>query len=459
MHMYYFCLMEGVDMLTNRKFFLFVICLYLAVFSLRDAAWADEEFLTLKKALTLARENNPSLKIARERVIQLEADFDEASSALGPKLQAQAGYTRYNEESRNPVLNSDNGPTGDYIMESFEDTWQAALTLTQVLYSGGVLTANRAAANLQVNAQRARETRTLQGVENQVSKAYYDLQRARATLEVAEESVRLAKEHLAEVQALFKHGVVAKNEVLRVQVDVSNAELSRIQADNRVNVTWKELSRTVGVPFPKGTELPKPEMKVKVLPLPPNSEEVALSGRPEMKALEFARKAALQSVKAAGGQAKPQVVFEGRAQDVGDEFYPDVQDEWTLSLVARWTLYDHGKIAAQVKKARALARDFLGQVEDMEKQIVLEVATAQLTLESSLQRLDVARDQVVLAEEDYRMALQRYKVQAGTNLDVLDARVALITARNNLVASVYDSYTAQADFVHALGLMPGETFQ
>lgn len=437
-----------------RKCLFFFLVLCLVVISLGRRAWAEGDLLTLERALAMAREMNPTLQVVREQVEGAEAGIDEAQAAFGPKIQGSVSYTRYNEEPRNPVIG---GIPGSFVMEGFEDTWQAALTLTQVIYSGGTLTANLAAARLRAEGLRATELRTLQAVENQVSNAYYQLQRARANLDVAEESVRLAKEHLVEVQALFKHGVVARNEVLRVQVDVSTSELARIRAENSVNVAWKGLSRAVGFPFPEGTELPDPVDDVKTIPLPEDPEGLALEQRPEMKALNDYRKAALRTAEAAAGQARPQVVFRGQARDVGDKFYPDVQDEWTLTLSATWILYDHGEIRAQVNRARASAREFLAQWSDMENQIIQEVATARLNLESSLKRLDVARNQVDLAHEDYRMALQRYRVQVGTNLDVLDARVALVDARTQLVASVYDAYTAEADFLYALGRSGDET--
>lgn len=87
----------------------------------------------------------------------------------------------------------------------------------------------------------------------------------------------------------------------------------------------------------------------------------------------------------------------------------------------------------------------------MERQVLLEVATARLDLDSALQRYRVAVDQVALAEEDHRMALRRYKAQVGTNLDVLDAQVALTNARTQLVQAVYDAFKADADLVFAIG--------
>ena len=82
----------------------------------------------------------------------------------------------------------------------------------------------------------AQSVRTGQGVENGVRKAYYGLQRARAKLLVAEEALSLAKEHLTQVESFYRYGVVAKDQVLRVQVDVSDGKLNVIKAANAVDV-------------------------------------------------------------------------------------------------------------------------------------------------------------------------------------------------------------------------------
>jgi outer membrane protein TolC len=92
-------------------------------------------------------------------------------------------------------------------------------------------------------------------------------------------------------------------------------------------------------------------------------------------------------------------------------------------------------------------------MEDMKRQIELEISVARLNCESSLQRISTARTMVESAEEDYRMALRRYTAQVGTNIDVLDARVALSNARNQFVESVYDSLKARAEMEYSMGVI------
>jgi outer membrane protein TolC len=121
-------------------------------------------------------------------------------------------------------------------------------------------------------------------------------------------------------------------------------------------------------------------------------------------------------------------------------------------LVAQWRLYDSGEVSSRVEQAKASSRELLHSMTDMERQVSLEVSTAQLNLASAQVRIQVAQDQLLSAEEDYRMALKRYTAQVGTNIDVLDSRLALNSARTALVDAVYDAYSGYADLLFAVGL-------
>ena len=135
------------------------------------------------------------------------------------------------------------------------NTYAAAIGLSQVIYAGGSLTAQKEAERLALGAAQAQELRTEQAVENSVRRAYYALRAAQAKVRVAREALSLAKEHLARAEKLFKAGVVAKNDVLRGGVAVSEAELSLIRAQSAEANALTALRRAVG------TELIKAELE------------------------------------------------------------------------------------------------------------------------------------------------------------------------------------------------------
>jgi outer membrane protein TolC len=177
-----------------------------------------------------------------------------------------------------------------------------------------------------------------------------------------------------------------------------------------------------------------------------------MANRPELKALERSRQSALAMAEAAIGETRPKILLTGETYLVDEEIFTDPQDEWRVGISAVWTLHDGGKAKARAAEARASAGEFLFNLEDLRRSIVLEVKKAANDLEAARQRVNVARAQVASADEDYRMALRRYAAQVGTNIDVLDARVALENARTQYVDAVHDALQARADLVFAMGL-------
>jgi outer membrane protein TolC len=439
----------------NRSFHRICISIFavaLVVLFLGHQAWsAEKELLDLNRALELAGANNPLISASREQIRQSEEQLNQAKAPLYPSLGLEFIYQKVGEEPLLPVY----GTNGSYLgtaVNGFEDTYQAALTFTYLLYSGGAVKNNVQAKDLALEAIKAQAERTKQAVDNGVYSAYYELQRARARLIVAEEALNLAREHLREVELFYKNGVVAKNQVLRVQVEVSDSELNRISAANAVNVAWSALERAVGLPLKNTYRLPKPADTPGNFQVPEDVQAMAFTNRPELVSFEKSRLSALALSRAATGQGGPQVALVGEAYDLGDEFYPDKYDDWSITLSATWTFFDGGASKAKAAEAKAAADELLYRIEDLKRQIDLEISTAMLNLRSSGQRVSVAEDQVASAEEDYRMALRRYRAQVGTNIDVLDSRVALINARNQLVDSVYDVFQSRADLLYALGL-------
>ena len=419
--------------------------------ALSPAGAEEKTLLDLNRLETLALSGHPLIQAARSRQDRAEAKLQEARAGFGPKLDAGAAGVRTKEAPQALVLQ--NGvPNGMVVPLGYRDTYRAALTLTQVLYAGGSLTANRKAAEFGVQTAVAEADRVTQGVLSGVRTAFYAHQRAGARREVAQQALDLAKEHLKQVQAFHRAGVVAKNEVLRVQVSVSSAELDLIRAESFVAQAWTACERAVGIPLPQDRyAFPAPQTSPPGYDVPPDPVALADAQRPELKGMDAARHQALQVAEAAAGQARPQLVFQGEANVTDDQFWPSDKDDYRLALNLQWRLFDFGETEAKVKQARSAAGELLHQLEDLRNQVRQEVIEAVQRLEEGRARVAVARTQVTLAEEDYRMALKRYEAQVGTNLDVLDARVALNNSRTELVNAVYDTAGAISNLQYALG--------
>jgi outer membrane protein TolC len=439
----------------NRRI-LSLLCLLLLVLMQGQAAHGAEP-LSLEKALSLAAVNNPVLAAGRQRIAQARERIHQAGAPALPQLGVSLLYQTAEKDPFHPVFIG--GQQVGYAQAGFRTTWKAALTLSQLIYSGGAVRYSVDSRRLALEGVEAAEKRTAQGVEWAVTSAWYDLRRSVGRLSVAEETLSLAKEHLRQVQALFRNGVVAKNDVLRVEVSVAEAELGRIRAMNAVDVAWHGLSRAVGTSLRPAFTLPAEDAPGDFSPLPSDPVAEGLASRPEMRALDRAMHSALFAAKAARASGGPRVVLFGEIYRADETFFPSKMDDWKITLQASWTFFDGGESSSRAREAKAAAEELLHQAEDLKRQIELEISVARTNFESSLRRIEVGKAMVAAAEEDYRMALKRYVAQVGTNIDVLDASVALANARNQLVEGLYDSKKARVEIDWAMGSTGKAFFQ
>ncbi|MDR3332140.1 MAG: TolC family protein, partial [Synergistaceae bacterium] len=325
---------------------------------------ADGAFAYSKLAgiLQLAIEHNAIISAARERVEQSRADVRISGARMAPSVTGGVGAA-WNDASQGASRN----------------VYNASLNLSQTIFAGGSLVANKRAADLELSAVKAEGVRTYQGVLNSARSNYYDCLRAYARMHVAEESLNLSKEHLKQAEALYKAGMVPRGDVLRVKTSVSQGDLDRIDAENDLNVSWTALERAAGMNISMGdvleplsgdaiSELTPPEFD-----LSGDIVQRALSQRPEIKAYEFYSERAKQLVKSASGQRLPNIVLSGQLGITDDSFWPTDEDTWRVQIQLQWTLFDSGEISAQVKKAKASAQELLYQLEDLASQIRQEV--------------------------------------------------------------------------------------
>jgi outer membrane protein TolC len=393
------------------------------------------------KVLEMAASDNPNIYAAQERVNQAQADLRSAIAGMGPSLAGSVSGAWGNEGENKETV----------------DAYNAALNLTQVIFAGGSLTADKRAADLSLLAAKSEALRTYQSVMDAARNSYYDCKRALAGLSVAQEGLELSKEHLRQTEALHKSGMVPKGDVLRVQISVSQGEIDRISAESELEISWTELERVAGVKL-RRDEILNPLSREGVKSLKPPSRDIsgdvvsaALSGRAEIKAYGFYEARARELIRSAEGQKLPRIALSGRLAANDDDFWPREDDTWRVEIGLQWVLYDGGEISSRIEKAKAAARELLLQIENLSAQVRQEAMTAEINLNSALAKLKVAEVQIATAEEDYRIALRRYEARMGTNLDVLDARAALTESRTSFVDAVYDTASAQAGLIYAVG--------
>ncbi len=421
----------------------------LSLLVLCRTALAEE--VDLRRAVEMALANNPQIREARSALEGARGELRSAKAGLLPSLRLEGAYVRLKEARLLPeFVGTPQNPVKIFeVPLAREETYSASLKLEWLLWSGGGIESQVRAAERALEAAE----HNLEAVKNQVrfkaEQAYFQALKARALEELAAEVVDLLEVHLRNVRKMFEVGLVPRSDVLRVEVELSNARLNLLRARNGHELALASFRKVLGA---QGDVRPSP------LADPPQGVpsdlrgeiELALQRRPELRSLELAMERARELERAAASSTRPALALSAQLSSQGDK--PRLgEDSWSVALGLRWNLFDGGASEGRVEQLRALFRQLEASLEGLRDGVELSVESAYLKLTSALERLQVASREVDKARLEYDMAVKRYRAQVASNVEVLDSQVALKQARTNLIEALYDAWSARSELLYSKG--------
>jgi outer membrane protein len=419
-----------------------------------SVVWAQgsQAPLTLEESVKIALELNLTLHSAVEGVVGSEFRRKEAITNFLPWWTGQYGYTRYNTPvTIGSVQAGIPSPISDRNIFNF------GTTLSQPIFTGGLILANYRSAKIGVDLSKETVETVKRDIVLQVRVGYFIILRAEKFLTVAEQQVKQFEAQLEVTKAFFDVGIVPKNDVLQAEVRLANARQLLVRAANDLATAKASfnilLRREVDTPlevvdileykaFPMGFEA---------------SLDEALRQRPEVKAAKFNIDQAKEGVRVARSGFFPTINLAGNYDRFSDDF--DVSggvkfnDRWTIQALATFTLWNWGNTAFKVGENKVK----VSQAEDSKTQLIesitLDVKNAYLNLLTAEKNINVTEKAIEQAEENLRMNEERYKYQVATQTDVLDAVTLLAQARVNYYGALSDFNVAKAQLERAMGRM------
>ena len=431
------------------------------VLALPLAAGAQRRPLSLEEALAAGIEKSPGLHASRLELEAASARSREIAAGRLPSLKLGGGYTRLSEvpdfQVSLPI-----SPDPIVVSQSYFDNFNLRLGIQQPLFTGFRLQAGEGSARLLEAAAGQDLEKSRAELAFAVQIAYWGLFRAREIETVVDENVRQVGEHLKDVRAFFDQGLATRNDVLRTELEMSNAEILSIDARNAAEIALTALASLIGLPPGSDVDLTTTvESRASRLPAEAGEGgadpiERALANRPEIKSAEFRIKASQMGVKAARAGFFPQVYLSGNYYYLrpNPRILPSLdrfKGTWDLGVSVSFDIWNWGQTRLQAEQAEAR----LGQAREarkaLEDQAVLEVTQCRLSLARAGEKVRVAGQAVGQAEENLRVVRERFRQGIALSVDVLDAEMALLQAKLGRTQASIDRVLAQARLEKALG--------
>ncbi len=439
--------------ITKKKLTSLVLAGLLTI-SVSGAAGAAEKLpINLEDSVQMALANNRTIK-------QSVADRDSAFWSLrsarrstGPALGWEGYVNRIGGGSYDSYRQAYDAGQGS---TPYRNAFGNAVTLTYPLYSGGRLEHSIEAAEYGLNAADLTLENTLQSVRQQATGYYYLMLQYRNMIEVRSESVKTLKEHLENVGAQYRVGIVAKSDVLRSEVELANARQALVTAENNYDIAVATLNNYIGLPADT-ILMPQEQLTYTKYDLSLDGcTAYALTNRPDGAAADYAVKQAELSKEIAKAGYRPQVNAQALLNKVGEHaFGKDHTDTWQAGLTAQWNIFDNGVTNAQVHSSETALYKAQEQAAATKEGIELDVRNAYLNLLAAEKNIGTTQIAVSRAEEDYKIASVRYSAGVDTNLAVMDAESSLTTARMNYYQALYEYNTSKAALDKAMGVPVG----
>lgn len=397
--------------------------------------------IDLKGAVTTAIQNNRDITIAELKRREAEADVSAAAAKKNPSVSYSWQRNQYPTQR---------GVVGT---QSSNHGYSQGINVSWPIWTFGKVEGAIDAARYQKNIADLNVYKTEADTKLAAVQAYYQYLEAIKLAEVQAQSVTDYASHLNNVQQQFDAGIVAKLDVLSSNVSLANAKQKSIAADNTRDVAEANLNNIMRVPMnttlnPLDKNFPEPEFDLTM----EQAILMAQKYRWELVEADYGVKAAQASLRSKKADYLPTVnVGGGYSWEEASVTAVD-KDDWAVKGGLSWSLWDGGATQASVKKADAAVKTAQEALLQAREKIELEVRQDYLNVLSYKEQIRAAEASVAQAEEAYKIATVRYSSGVGINLDVLDAELALNTARTNYITALYNYNIGLATLEHAMGV-------
>lgn len=416
-----------------------VIVLFLLLFN--TSVYAETEglegrTLTLRECISTGLKQNPLTEISQQNLRAAQEKIGEAWGGYYPSFKLSSFYT-FTAENEKMII----GP----------DAYDTRFFVKQTLFDAGATSDLVRSIKHNITAQDFEVKKTAFDIVLGVKNAFYDVLKKKDLLEVSKTALTTSEKHLEQSKELYKEGLVPRSDVVKSEVQVSNARLDVVKTENALLSAKANLATAMGQPVTTDFNVvASDEGLLPILPSFKDSLLIAYDQRPELKGSH----AKIESAKASIDQAKsglyPNLSFDASYGWQQAEFSPS-EKKWSVGLTIGIPIFEQLTAKSKINQAAANLAGLKATETQTTRSIELDVQQAWLSLKEAMERFDVTKKTLEQAEEDMRVSEGRYKEGLGNILEVIDAQTALTQAKTNSVVALYDIASAGAKLDRAIG--------
>ena len=373
-------------------------------------------------------------------------------------MTAIAGYTRTNHVLPFSVPSPIGIPL--LVYPDVPNNYTTRLELRWPIYTGGRTDALERAARAEAEAVGAERQTAQADLRLEVTRAYWALVTARASLDVLEQGVARSQAHVNDANQRFTAGLVPPNEVVvcrrsgGARADAGHRSANAARRDERGSGSfdWRRARSAARADrrCSRARRRPSPGQRSarSWSPLAQPARSGARSNgewrRPMRNATRPPQAVCRRFSSWAAWTTRGRTRRSSRAPIVA-------QDSWDVGVGATWSLWDGGRTAAEVAQARAVSRRQASGSQSSIPSSASKCVSGRSKSSPAVAAVAAATSGVTAAADARRVVDERYRAGVIAEIEVLDAEYALLQAQLDLTRAQAGVRLAEARLTRALG--------
>lgn len=415
--------------------------------------------LSIREAVQIALEKSHEAALANAKVNTKKYQYESVKNNRYPDVKLSGQYMRLTDadvtlKTGSSASNSSNSGASKPVNQLM----LAQANVNMPLFSGFKLQNSIDAAQNLYLAESATAKGSNENIAMQVIRYYATIYNKQQTVELLEESLKSNQQRVKDFTAMEQNGLLARNDLLKSQLQVSKVQLSLDQAQKDLKMLRFELAQLIQMDPSTEIYVSTDNIDPKLFTYLPKTTSEAMSLRSDLSALDFEKKAGESNVKVARSAYYPSLMLSGGYIYLDLQNAIRVENAMNFGLGLSYSLSSLFKNGTDVKAAKSKLIEIEKQQAELTDAIKTEIKNAQENYELARKQDLVYAESVTQATENYRIVKDKYDNGLSNTNDLLEADVDELSAKINLANAKANVALKYYEWLHSTGQLL-ETFQ
>jgi outer membrane protein TolC len=412
--------------------------------------------LTLNEAIDLSLKNNKQLKLNQTKIISATNAVKDANAQQLPEASLSGSYLRINQPNVDlKVKTGDSSGGGGGSTPDVSQLAYGMATVSVPLFSGFKIQSAKESARYLAIAARLDADRDREEVIQNTIAAYSNLYKAAVAVDLVRENLKQQQQRVTDFSNMEKNGLLARNDLLKAQLQQSNVEVALTQAESDLKIARINMNIMLGLPENTGYDVDTAflvqghaEMKSVA-----EWEQTALQSRKDAASLQAHEKAAYAGIKSAKGDYYPSLALTGGYVAA---YIPDVltvTNALNVGVGLKYNLSSLWKTGSKVEDAKNQLHAVQINEEMLTDNIHMQVNQAYENYVVSTKKIEMYQKAIEQADENYRITKNKHDNSLATTTDLLEADVADLQAKLNYTSAKADAVVSYNRLLQTAGVL------